>query len=45
MNNQAKDLKLEKYKKRLSRTRQEKSATRELENEKKRKQAVKENRI
>ena len=35
MDNQTKDLKLEKYKKRLSQTRKEKSVERELENARK----------
>ena len=45
MDNQAKDLKLEKDKTRLSQTWGEKIAKRELENAKKRKQALEENKI
>ena len=44
MDNQTKDLKLEKDKKRLSQTRKEKSSKRELDNIKKKK-ALDENRI
>ena len=45
MDNQSKDLKLENDEKRLSQTRNERSAKRDSENAKKRKQALEENRI